>query len=97
MNVTKGYKRNTDNTSRVANKYIIVYYRNGKVNFLADRDISKWVWTSRMYKAKCYEDLSAADIKTSNLRYDMGTDDIKVKYVTSNLKLVEPRRNRYDR
>lgn len=97
MGVTKGYKSNTYNTNRVANKYVIVYYRNGKINFLADRDISKWVWTSRIHKAKCYEDLSAADIKTSNLKYDMNTDDIKVRYVTSNLKLVEPRRYRHDR
>lgn len=79
--------------------YVIVYYKNGEVNYLADNTLTDWTWTNRLYKAKCYYDSTAAEVKACNIRYNgMHPVDARVKYVTENFKLVEPRRgDRYGR
>jgi hypothetical protein len=90
----KNVRRDVD---ELVGHYVIVYYKDGKVNYLADKNMTDWNWTNRIYKAKCYYDLSAADIKAINLRYDPHPIHAKVKYVTRNLQLVEPRRDTYGR
>lgn len=96
MSITRGYTKNTYNNSKLARKYVIIRHKDNKINFLTDRNITKYIWTDRLYKAKCYGDLSAAEVKAKNLTYEINTKDIiEVKYITSNLKLAEPIRRRY--
>lgn len=81
----------------IVGNYVVIYYHNNRVRYLADRDKCDTNWTYNIKCAKRYIDLSAADIKAGNLRYGMHAVDAQVKYVTKDNKLKNPRRNRYGR
>ena len=91
----KSYKR-TD-TDRLKGHYVIMYYRNGMPRYMADPNKEDRIWTNRLENAKCYIDLSAAEIKAGNLKYGMHPINAMIKYITYDGKLVNARRNRYAR
>lgn len=75
-------------------KYVIIRYRNDKIEYLAD-STARHMWTSRLYKAKYYYDLSAVKVKINNLKYYKYPVIAEARYVTHNLRLVKPRRDNY--
>lgn len=85
------------NIDRLIGHYVIIYYHKNKIKFLADPDMEDRVWTYNMEHAKCYYDLSAAEVKAGNLRYGMHAVDAQVKYVNRDGRLYNIRRNRNGR
>ena len=78
----------------LAGHYVIIYYRNGQIRYLADGDYTDRNWSTRIWHAKCYYDISAAEIKVNNLKYDMHPIQAEIKYVKNNLQLAPVRRDR---
>ena len=93
---TSGYKKNTKkyrDIHELIGYYVIECNIGGILNYYADNTLTKREWTNKLYKAKRYHDLSAADLKVLNLKHDKHPMLADVKYVTQNLRLVEPRRD----
>ena len=78
----------------LAGHYVIIYYRNGQIRYLADGDYTDRNWSTIIWYAKCYYDISAAEIKVNNLKYDMHPIQAEIKYVKNNLQLAPVRRDR---
>ena len=89
-----------NNVKDLIGKYVIVNINNGRIRFLSHNDINsgRVFWSANMKYAKSYNDLSAADIKVNNLKYDFNLENVGVRYVDNNLRLLAyVRRNRYGR
>ncbi len=91
----KSFKRR--DAKDLAGHYVIVYYRNGQIRYLADDDYTDRTWSTRIWHAKCYYDISAAEIKVTNLKYDMHPIYAEIKYVKNNMQLAPVRRDRNGR
>ena len=96
MNTNIKSFRRRDNSDLVGH-YVIIYYRNGQIRYLADDDYTDMKWCSKIWHAKCYYDTSAAEIKVENLKYDMHPIYAEIKYVKNNMQLAPVRRNRNGR
>lgn len=79
-------------------KYVIVYYSNGKIKYLADPDLTDQIWTYNIRHAKKYIDISAAEIKAGNIKYGMNPVNAQVKYINRDGRLFNvKRRDTYGR
>lgn len=85
------------NTRDFVGKYVIVRGAGRGVQFLANNDVCDRNWTSVMWKAKVYLDLTAAEIKAGNLRCGYHQMNVSVKAVTEGLGLKDVRRKGYGR
>lgn len=81
---------------RLLDKYVIVAYcdkRRKKTKYLTDHNLCDRNWSYNVSMAKIYYDISAAQIKAENLKYDHNPVDAQVMYITKDGKLVDVRRN----
>lgn len=74
--------------------YVIVNYRNGKPRFMTDAELCDLNWSHDSKVAKRYIDLSAAEIKTANLRYGTHAVHAVIRFMKDG-KLYGVRRSRY--
>lgn len=75
--------------------YVICNYINGKPKFMTDVELCDLNWSYNSEVAKGYIDLSAAEIKTANLRYGIHAVHAVIRFMSEDGRLHMVRRSRY--
>lgn len=82
-------------SNKSAECYVICRYINNKVKFMTDAELCDLNWSYDSGVAKRYIDLSAAEVKTANLRYGYHAVHAVIRFMDKDGILHGVRRSRY--